>query len=305
MGPWQRSGGKPNLYLPNGDLGSNNGIGVLHHSVWPIADFQEYPGSISHFACKDKHYLHLQLIYAAIYIQGDNWIVRGFEVTGGYGGGISLFGNNIEVVDNYVHDVQGFNNYNIAGIFLAETYNNALIHHNIVNNTFDPALTSASSDRGNVYNINMYTGQGNIIEHNAVGYNHAPNTTPYAVQGGGIRNKHGLFLDSVVTENQFRYNVVYNTENQALDVDSAGTWVNGNLSVGSSHCFQIHDDHAIGGSYSLYDIQYKNNTCVPGVHVLGGNVNGGAIGLSDTPGEVRTHGVIFTGNVIDDSATTS
>lgn len=240
---------------------------------------------------------------AAIQVEGNNWIVRGFEITGGYGGGVAVFGNNVEIVDNYIHDVQGSENNNIAGIYLADGYNNSLIHHNIVNNTFDPSQTSATGVRQNVFGITMFTGQGNIIEHNVVGYSQAPNTSPYDNQGGGIRSKHGIAVANVITENQFRDNVVYNTEYPCFDAGAAGVWITGNLCVGSSHCTNIHS--AGGGTYALYDVEIENNTCVPGIHATGGVTGGGAIDFADTPDDARSHGVFVTGNVIDDSAQTT
>lgn len=249
---------------------------------------------------------------STVKITGDNWIVQGLEITGGdptSSGGLRLDGSNQLAFNNWVHDAKGANANNVAGIYLKDGGSAIEVKTNIVSNTQDSSLTLQAGVRQNVWNISGFVGENLDIHNNFVGYNHAVNTAPYEVQGGGIRYKHGADPAGITLRSYIRRNVVWNTEYTGTVTEGDKRWVYGNLILGSSGCGA--DAVASNGSFTYYtDRRWYNNTCVTAAHFYGGTNTNQAYNVLANSGSTALNGssaggLIVSGNVIDDSAQTT
>lgn len=265
---------------------------------------------------------------STITTSANNLIIRGNIVTAGdstSSGGIRPDGNEITVFDNWVHDAVGANNNNVAGIYIKDGGLNLDVYNNIVSNTQDPSKTDAGPVgaagcvsptflcvRQNVWNITGFEGNGIDIHHNFVGYSHAPNTASYYNQGGGIRFKHGSDPATRTAKSYIRRNSIWNTENPGTVNEGDKRWVYGNLIQGSSFCGADSNSSGPGaGNFNYFtDRRFYNNTCVTGTHVISAGTTSQAYNVMGNSGSPALDGssaggLIFTGNVINDSAQTS
>ena len=248
---------------------------------------------------------------ASIKINAANWQVRGFTVTGGDStgsGGIRAEANDIEIAGNWLYDVVVANNFNGTGIYGGENYSRIKIHHNIVTDVYDPTRNTAGSDRQNVYLISVFQGLAHDVYANSVTYSRTPNTSPYEVQGGGIRIKHGLPKASCdgtsATHSYLRWNVVGRTEYSGVFTSSGCSSIEGNLMLGVSHGTTAGPGGG-GGTAAWHDLQVTKNTVVSGSHWTQNSVGGNVFSLGGDPTETTVGGVAHSGNVADDSAQTT
>lgn len=128
-------------------------------------------------------------VAAIEFLQSSNIVIEGFEVTApSYGSGISISEvTNITIRNCWVHDIDGVDNNNIAGIHMLTSYNGH-VHHNRINDNYD--RTNADTGGGkteNSRNMVLFNGGNNRILHNIVYQTKSP-LDP--VTGGCITYKH-------------------------------------------------------------------------------------------------------------------
>lgn len=171
---------------------------------------------------------------SAIYVQQSEFVnVIGLEVTGTYGPGIRVAeATNIEIAHNYVHDVDGNHDNNIAGIYTQDTIG-LEIHHNLLHDNYDRARaeTPGIVQRANSRNIVIF-GDGSddvVVHHNKV-FN-----TPRAdgrETGAGIWVKHASQIPDASFE--FYDNIVRDVQFSAIGSQSVNGYLHHNLIVNAS-----------------------------------------------------------------------
>jgi len=241
-------------------------------------------------------------------LSASNWIVRGFELTAGYGTAVKSFGSNTEVFDNYIHDVPGGNDFNQSGFKDVDSVTDQYVHHNIINNVYDPTRTCRDGNSGtcgvrqNVWMLTFFTGNNKVASNNIGGYSHAVDTTPYYLQGGCLRFKHGETAAATGAASEFRRNILYNCEKAGIWLVRPKNYAHGNLIKGASTC----DLTAEGGNSTFYidAINYSNNTCVTSSDT-GAGLRGAAISVGGTLNATPSTALNWHGNITDDSATST
>lgn len=207
-------------------------------------------------------------------LQHDNWIVRGFEALNTYGGAAvwSSAGANHEVLDNYLHDMKCEEDNNCSGIKGHSAINGWRVHHNFVENIYDPETTELNNgscstpdncDRGNVQLIRFFgdDAENNYVYNNFVGFNHVYGTTPYYVMGGGMDKKHGNNPVGFTTPNKFYNNVIWNVENNGILSNGAKDYIYGNIAQGVAGACYGTVDRGGGDGYFIDDVRIYDNTC--------------------------------------------
>lgn len=201
-----------------------------------------------------------------ISIEHSNWELRGFDLRGGYlGSGLRLYGSpdDVEIHGNFIKAVQGLAANNVAGINTGQDgSDNVDIHHNIVVDVQDPQKTLVGDNRQNVYLINLFgNSQNQIVRYNKMGYSHSPPSSPYEVQGGGIRWKHGNFLADMTNPNRAYGNIIWSTEGSSIQWQGPKIYVYGNLILDSGGGMGSAGNSG-GDGYFIDDDRVFNNTLV-------------------------------------------
>lgn len=195
---------------------------------------------------------------AAIYIlQSENVKVLGLEVTGTFGPGIRVAeASNVEIADNYVHDIDGIHDNNIAGIYTSNTLG-LNIHHNLLHDNYDHARAELPGElqRANSRNIVIF---GDGSDRVAVHHNKVFNT-PRAdgrETGEGIWVKHASEIPGASFE--FYDNIVRDVQFSAIGSQSANASLHHNLIVNGAPVVSSGGDNIS----ILGPLQAKYNTFV-------------------------------------------
>ncbi|MHC4640675.1 MAG: right-handed parallel beta-helix repeat-containing protein [Planctomycetota bacterium] len=163
--------------------------------------------------------------------QSGNWEIEGIEVRNAYGRGISLTeSKEIKLHDVHIHDTDGVDNNNIAGLYITDC-RDVEIHSCIFNDNYD--RTCADTDgkaTENSTNVVIFGGMqgGNIEIHDCLIYQSLP--LSHKLSGGGIKYKHA----SRIPEATFHvhHNTFKNCKFFAFGTGTANTHFHHNLIVG-------------------------------------------------------------------------
>lgn len=123
--------------------------------------------------------------------QSSNWEVDGIEVRNGYGRGVSLNeSKEIRVHNVHIHDTDGVDNNNIAGLYISDCWN-VEIYDCVFNDNYDRTCADTGGRATeNSTNVVIFGGMqgGNITIHDCLIYQSLP--TSDRLSGGGIKYKH-------------------------------------------------------------------------------------------------------------------
>jgi hypothetical protein len=123
--------------------------------------------------------------------QSSGWEVEGIEVKNAYGRGISLDeSKEIKVHNVRIHDTDGVDNNNIAGLYITDCWN-VEIHDCVFNDNYDRTCADTEGRATeNSTNVVIFGGMegGNITIHDCLVYQSLPLSD--RLSGGGIKYKH-------------------------------------------------------------------------------------------------------------------
>lgn len=233
----------------------------------------------------------------AIKIAHNNWTVRDLEITGNYGGGIDVTAGTNDEIDNlWIHDVKCFAGNNCSCVKVQNGSNNIDLHHGILTNCYDPALTLLADDRQNVAIVNFYgNSQNQVARYVRHGFSTPVRTSPFENAGGGIRWKHGNTPGDMSAINEAYGNIGYN-EDYGYNAQGAKTRIHGNLCLNCLN-FGGARDWGGGDGYFFDEIYVENNSA----QIVGGDNPHAAMAFLNAPSSVTTIANRVRNNVIVDS----
>ena len=197
-----------------------------------------------------------QEIMAFNIIQSSNFIIEGLEISKGYGHGLDVNeSSNVEIRNNWIHDIDGLDNNNIAGLTLTAV-ENGNVHHNIINDNFDHTNSDTGGEKTqNSRNVVLFSG-GNIRLHHNIIFQSNPISS--SKTGGCVTYKHSATLAGSIFE--VDNNMFWNCAFTAIGSGSYGTRIHHNLII-NSEAIEIAD---FGGRTFNQDIIIENNTIIGG-----------------------------------------
>jgi len=163
--------------------------------------------------------------------QAGNWGIEGIEVRNAYGRGISLTeSKEITLHDVHIHDTDGVDNHNIAGLGITDC-RNVEVHSCVFNDNYDRTCADTNGKATeNSTNVVIFGGMqgGNITIHHCLIYQFL--ALSHKLSGGGIKYKHA----SRIPEAYFRvhHNTFKNCKFFAFGTGTANTHFHHNLIVG-------------------------------------------------------------------------
>ncbi|MHC4396973.1 MAG: InlB B-repeat-containing protein [Planctomycetota bacterium] len=124
-----------------------------------------------------------------IQLQGcDWWEIEGVEVRNAYGRGILVQGGHATIHDVHIHDTNGVDNNNIAGLEVNGSPGFEL-YDSILNDNYDRICTDTGGNATeNSANVVFFSNSGDIIIHDCEFYQSLPLSDPKS--GGGVKYKH-------------------------------------------------------------------------------------------------------------------
>jgi len=195
--------------------------------------------------------------------QSANWEIEGIEVRNAYGRGISLSESRyVTLHDAHVHDTDGVDNNNIAGLYIVDCWN-VEVYDSIFHDNYDRTCADTNGRATeNSTNIVIFGGTkgGNIEIHHCRIFQSLP--LSHRLSGGGIKYKHA----SRVPEAYFRvhHNEFRNCKFFSFGSGTANTHFHHNLIIGgggiSSRDFggvthqvnQVFEHNTIYGTYGFH-----------------------------------------------------
>jgi len=163
--------------------------------------------------------------------QSKNWEIEGIEVRNAYGRGVSLTeSKEIKVRDVHIHDTDGVDNNNIAGLYITDCWN-VEVYDCTFNDNYDRACADTNGKATeNSTNVVIFGGiqGGNITIHHCLIYQSLP--LSHKLSGGGIKYKHA----SRVRRAYFHvhHNTFKNCKFFAFGSGTANTHFHHNLIIG-------------------------------------------------------------------------
>lgn len=213
--------------------------------------------------------------------------VRGFEIAEGYGNGLSVSECvGIRVHDNWIHDIDGINENNLAGIHVI-TSSDIDIYDNLLHDNYGRARdgqppTNPENGRHMVFMDNT----GPIhVHHNSL---FGSGATDPSVIGVGMTVKHagaGSF--------EADHNIIVGAWDNSIGTGSSDSYIHHNLIL-DSDAFRVTD---FGGDTTLDDIVIAHNTLVSDDS---GATRGGGLNYNPTDEYAPIGTLTFAGNLIYD-----
>jgi hypothetical protein len=163
--------------------------------------------------------------------QSSHWEIEGIEVRNAYGRGTSLNeSRDVTLHDAHIHDTDGVDNNNIAGLYIVDCCN-VEIHDCTFNDNYDRICADTNGKAtGNSTNVVIFGGMqgGNISIHDCLIYQSLP--ISHRLSGGGIKYKHA----SRVPGAYFRVfdNIFRNCKFFAFATGTANTHFHHNVIIG-------------------------------------------------------------------------
>lgn len=191
---------------------------------------------------------------AIFVLQSEHIKVLGLEVTGTFGPGIRVGeSSEIEIAHNYIHDIDGHHDNNIAGIYTSDTLG-LHVHHNLLHDNYDRARANTPGEiqRANSRNIVIFGDNSDrvVVHHNKV-FN-----TPRAdgrETGEGIWVKHASQIPGAHFE--FYDNIVRDVQFSAIGSQSPNAHMHHNLIVNAAPFLTSGGDNitVVGGNRLEYN----------------------------------------------------
>ena len=223
--------------------------------------------------------------------QSEHVVFSGFEITGLGTGVFVSESSDIEITNNWIHDIDGAAIDNLSGVML--TANDGLIevHGNLFNDIYDRGNGASENSRAFV----AFGNEGaDVRVFNNTLFNSVPIDSGFG--SGGIVTKHGSDSSFSV-----HHNVFYQVRDEAIGTSNPNSTIDHNLIL-SSDGVSVRD---LGGPAFFNDILIEQNTFVKADHALKYNPTDvwyGAIDAYDDIGELSflNNLVEHTGLLADD-----
>lgn len=183
--------------------------------------------------------------------------IDGLEVTGAYSAGIRMAeSSNIEIQNVWVHDIDGRDNDNIAGLYLLGV-NNVNIHHSLIHDNYDRTNDDTGGNKTeNSRNLVIFGG-GNIHLHHNVIFQSPPISAQKT--GACIAYKHSSSIAGSTFE--VDHNVLRNCWDHSIGSGTFGSRIHHNLIIDSDPIF-FRD---FGGTTQNQDNRVEYNTIIGGI----------------------------------------
>jgi len=224
--------------------------------------------------------------YTGMRLLQSNYItIEGFEILGAWGAGLAIDeSNHIELRNIWIHDTDGIDNNNVAGLYVVRA-ENLNIHHMLIHDNYDHTNHDTGGIKTtNSRNVVLFRG-GGIRIHHSVLFQTPPITAPKT--GGCITYKHSASVAGSIFE--VDHNVFRNCATPSIGSGTFHTRIHHNLLIDSAP-IGIRD---FGGVTHNEDIIIENNTIVNGI--------GLAYGSSTTYGPIGL--LTFRDNIVVDNST--
>jgi len=165
--------------------------------------------------------------------QSSCWQVEGIEIRNAYGRGMSINeSQEVQVNDIHIHDTDGIDNNNIAGLYITGS-RDVEVSNSVFNDNYDRTCADTNGRATeNSCNVVVFAGMrgGNIDIHHCKVYQSLP--LSHDLSGGGIKYKHASRIPEAyfnVHHNEFR-----NCKFFAFGSGTANTHFHHNLIVGGA-----------------------------------------------------------------------
>ena len=163
--------------------------------------------------------------------QSSHWLVEGIEIRNAYGRGLSLDeSKEVEVKNIHIHDTDGVDNNNIAGLYVTDCWN-VEVSESTFNDNYDRICADtngkATENSSNVVIFGGMTG-GNISIHDCLVYQSL--LLSHELSGGGIKYKHASRVPQAFFH--VHHNTFKNCKFFAFGSGTANTHFHHNLIVG-------------------------------------------------------------------------
>ena len=212
----------------------------------PIA-IKAYPGALPVIAPSKKGYgIHLAF--------SEYVIIEGLEITKAWQSGFFMeTSSNVELRNMWVHDVDGEDNENVAGIYLVgpETIE---IHHSLIHDNYDRKNSDTGGKKTeNSRNIVLFKGKNAFLHHNVI-FQTPPTSADKT--GACVTYKHSSLNSSSVFK--FHDNILWNCFFNSVGSGTYNTHIHHNLILDSDPILMV--DH--GGDTHIIDAVIENNTFI-------------------------------------------
>lgn len=189
-------------------------------------------------------------------LQVEHIIMEGFEIVRAYQSGINFaLVKNFELRNLWIHDIDGLDNNNIAGLKL-ESVENVTLHHSLIHDNYDRNNHDSNGEKTiNSRNIVIFKG-GNIRFHHNVIFQTPPIDAPKT--GACIAYKHSSDVANSIFE--VDNNIFWNCSMYSIGSGTYGNRFHHNLILNSGS-IRFQD---FGGETHHDDIIVEKNTVVGG-----------------------------------------
>lgn len=193
-------------------------------------------------------------VFPVYLLQSTYFLIEGLEVVRGWQNGVRFEeGGHHELRNMWVHDIDGVDNNNVAGICFQST-EGVTVHHSVIHDNYDRTNADTGGRRtGNSRNVVLFGGGNNRLHHNVVFQTPDINADK---TGSCIAYKHS----ATIPESTFEvdYNVLWNCAMVSIGGGTFGHRVHHNLII-NSEFMEIKD---FGGPTHNRDNIIEYNTFV-------------------------------------------
>ncbi len=187
--------------------------------------------------------------------QSSCWNVEGIEIRNGYGRGLSIDESQEVRVENvHVHDTDGVDNNNIAGLYITDC-RDVEVRNSVFNDNYDRTCADTNGKATeNSCNVVIFGGTrgGNVTIHHCRVYQSLP--LSHNLSGGGIKYKHASRVPDAFFDVQ--YNEFRNCKFFAFGSGTANTLFQHNLIVGGAGI----SSRDFGGTTHQVNQRFVHNT---------------------------------------------
>lgn len=182
---------------------------------------------------------------------------EGFELARSYQMAIRVSeSDNIEFANLWVHDTDGVDNDNIAGISVTRS-TNIRIHHSLIHDNYDRTNQDTEGEKTqNSRNIVLFEGGDIRIDHNVI-FQSPP--TSASKTGGCITYKHAAVTEAAAFE--VDNNILWNCFYHAIGGGTSNSYFHHNLILNSDMGFMFAN---MGGPTTLENNRIEYNTVIGG-----------------------------------------
>ncbi len=189
-------------------------------------------------------------IYA---LSSSNLLIEGFEINRAYQYGTRFESvTNLEMRNMWIHDTDGVDNDNLAGVFFGNT--SGTVHHSLIHDNYDRTCSDTSGNKTeNSRNVVLFAGGNTRLSYNVIFQ-----TPPITAQktGGCITYKHSTAAPGPIFE--VDHSVFWNCYHPVIGSGTYGTRIHHNLILDSDP-IEIRD---FGGTTHNEDIIVEKNTII-------------------------------------------